>query len=40
MKEQEMNNKVAAQDYTDAEILEMLGHIFSCGTAKHGSKVA
>lgn len=39
MKEQEMNNKVA-QDYTDDEILEMLGRIFGCGTAKHGSKVA
>lgn len=39
MKEQEMNNKVT-QDYTDAEILEMLGRIFGCGIAKHGSKVA
>ena len=39
MKEQEMNNKVA-QDYTYDEILEMLGRIFGCGTAKHGSKVA
>lgn len=39
MKEQEMNNKVT-QDYTDTEILEMLGRIFGCGTAKHGSKVA
>lgn len=38
MKEQEMNK--VSQDYTDAEILEMLGRIFGCGTAKHGSKVA
>lgn len=40
MKDEYMKNEQVAQDYTDDEILEMLGRIFGCGTAKHGSKVA
>ena len=40
MKEQEMNNKVAAQDYTDDEILAMLSRIFRVGVSDHGTKVA